>query len=103
MQNQLGQNNTEQKMIGGKPGVAASRASSSRINDAFVANTSEKRYLWTARAFAIITAISICCNIVMLLAITQLLPLYRVEPFLLSFQNKQEQVYKVREIGRAHV
>ena len=54
MQNQLGQNNTEQKMIGGKPGVAASRASPYRINDTFVANTFAKRYLWPASAFALI-------------------------------------------------
>lgn len=54
--------------------------------------------MWTARAFAIITAISLCCNIVLLLAINQVLPLYRIEPFLLSFQSKQEQVYNVQPV-----
>lgn len=48
-----------------------------------------------ARAFAVITAISICCNIVLIIAITQVIPLFRVEPFLLTFQNKQEQVVNV--------
>lgn len=59
-----------------------------------------KRYLWTARAFAIITAVSLCCNIVLLLAIAQVIPLYRVEPFLLTFQNKQEQVYNIQPVNR---
>lgn len=67
-------------------------------SDVFVANIGEKRYLWTARAFAIITALSICCNIVLILAIFQVLPLYRVEPFLLTFQNRSEQVYNIQPI-----
>lgn len=96
MANALGGNNTQQRLIGGKPQV---KAAPSRGNaDIFVANVAEKRYLWTARAFAIITAISLCCNIVLLLAINQVLPLYRIEPFLLSFQSKQEQVYNVQPV-----
>lgn len=94
MPNQLEGNNTQQKLIGGN--VRARRQS--RSEDVFVANVGEKRYLWTARAFAIITAISLCCNIVLLLAIAQVLPLYRVEPFLLTFQSKEEQVYNIQPI-----
>ena len=67
-------------------------------NDVFVANVGEKRYLWTARAFAIVTAFSLCCNIVLLLALSQVIPLYRVEPFLLSFQNKSEQIYNIQPV-----
>ena len=92
MANQLEGNNTQQKLIGGQPQRQA------RNEDVFVANVGEKRYLWTARAFAIITAISLCCNIVLILAIMQVLPLYRVEPFLLTFQNKEEQVYNIQPI-----
>ena len=91
MANQLEGNNTQQKLIGGA-------ARQPRNEDVFVANVGEKRYLWTARAFAIITAISLCCNIVLILAIMQVLPLYRVEPFLLTFQNKEEQVYNIQPI-----
>ncbi len=91
MANQLEGNNTQQKLIGGA-------ARQVRNEDVFVANVGEKRYLWTARAFAIITAISLCCNIVLILAIMQVLPLYRVEPFLLTFQNKEEQVYNIQPI-----
>jgi type IV secretory pathway component VirB8 len=66
-----------------------------RRDDAFVANSGEKRYLWTARAFAIITAVSLCCNIILILAIAQVVPLFRVEPYLLTFQSKNEQVYNI--------
>lgn len=95
MANQLEGNNTQQKLIGG---AARQPQRQVRNEDVFVANVGEKRYLWTARAFAIITAISLCCNIVLILAIMQVLPLYRVEPFLLTFQNKEEQVYNVQPI-----
>ena len=74
------------------------KQSSQPSSDLFVANVGEKRYLWTARAFAIITALSICCNLVLILAIYQVLPLYRVEPFLLTFQNRSEQVYNIQPI-----
>lgn len=67
-------------------------------DEVFVANIAEKRYLWTARAFAVITALSLCCNIVLILAIFQVIPLYRVEPFLLTFQNRSEQVYNIQPL-----
>jgi type IV secretory pathway component VirB8 len=54
--------------------------------------------LWTARAFAVITALSLCCNVILILAIFQVVPLYRVEPFLLTFQNRSEQVYNIQPI-----
>ena len=95
MANQLEGNNTQQKLIGG---AARQPQRQARNEDVFIANVGEKRYLWTARAFAIITAISLCCNIVLILAIMQVLPLYRVEPFLLTFQNKEEQVYNIQPI-----
>lgn len=95
MANQLEGNNTQQKLIGG---AARQPQRQARNEDVFVANVGEKRYLWTARAFAIITVISLCCNIVLILAIMQVLPLYRVEPFLLTFQNKEEQVYNIQPI-----
>ena len=93
MVNSLQGNNVERKMIGGARPRPQSRQTKS--SDTFVANIAEKRYLWTARAFAIITAISLCCNIILILAIIQVMPLFRVEPFLLTFQNKSEQVYNI--------
>ena len=63
--------------------------------DAVVVNASERRYLWTARAFAIVAVICLCCNVILIITIMQLIPLYRVEPFLLTFQSKEEQVYNI--------
>ena len=93
MADRLESNPQNRRLIGnGTRRVQNSQPSS----DLFVANIGEKRYLWTARAFAIITALSICCNLVLILAIYQVLPLYRVEPFLLTFQNRSEQVYNIQ-------
>lgn len=83
------------RLIGSR---AAENAALKQSSELFVANVGEKRYLWTARAFAVITALSICCNLVLILAIFQVLPLYRVEPFLLTFQNRSEQVYNIQPI-----
>ena len=98
MAQQLGNNNSSQRLIGSNN--VNRRSDSRRSSDVFVANIAEKRYLWTARAFAVIMAVSICCNIVLLLAISQVIPLQRVEPFLLSFQNKEEQVYNIQPLKR---
>ncbi len=60
----------------------------------------ERRYLWTARAFAIVSAVALCVNLVLLLAIGNLLPLKRVEPYLLTFQNKEEQVVRIQPLSK---
>ena len=60
----------------------------------------ERRYLWTARAFAIVSAVALCLNLVLLIAIMHLMPLKRVEPFLLTFQNRDEQVVKIRPLAK---
>lgn len=96
MVNQLEDNGSKQKLLGQAPQENISRR---KDVDIFVGNVGEKRYLWTARAFAIITAISLCCNIILFLAIAQVVPLYRIEPFLLTFQNKEEQVYNIQPVA----
>ncbi len=98
MVQQVGVNNRNQRLLAGR--AAPRTESQSSSPDAFVANVAEKRYLWTARAFAIITAVSLCCNLILLLAIAQVIPLYRVEPFLVTFQDKQEQVYNIQPVDR---
>lgn len=60
----------------------------------------ERRYLWTARAFAIVSAVALCVNLVLMLAMFKLMPLKRVEPFLLTFQNKEDQVVRIRPLAR---
>ncbi|MBE6451000.1 MAG: type IV secretion system protein [Alphaproteobacteria bacterium] len=104
MAQELGVNNTQQRMLANRqanPSQNARRPVSGGQNqsDDIIVNASERRYLWTARAFAVIVAISLCCNFVLILAITQLMPLYRLEPFILTFENKQEQVYDIRPIA----
>lgn len=95
MVDQLEESYTKQKLLGS----AKDNTQHLRQNeDIFVSNVGEKRYLWTARAFAVITAISLCCNIILILAISQVIPLHRIEPFLLTFQNKEEQVYNIQLI-----
>jgi len=101
MADQLGVNGTQQRLIGSeqtRSAMAHQSAVRQNINqseESFVVNASEKRYLWTARAFAVVTAISICCNLLLLLTIANILPLYRVEPYLLTLTNKEEQVYRI--------
>ncbi len=93
------QGQVQQRLADGRrqaPRPTARRKSADK--DVFVANIAEKRYLWTARAFAVITALSLCCNLILILAIFQVIPLYRVEPFLLTFQNRSEQVYNIQPV-----
>jgi len=99
MADQLGVHNVTQKLLGSQRPQQQRRSVRPRSEEVVVVNASEKRYLWTARAFAVIMAISMCCNLVLILAIGQLVPLYRVEPFLLTFENKQEQVYDVQPLS----
>lgn len=104
MAEHLGINNTQQRLIANRGAPSQmmrkpSSANNKKYHDDVIVNAGERRYLWTARAFAVIVAISLCCNLVLLLAITQLLPLYRLEPFILTFENKQEQVYDIQPIA----
>ena len=98
MVEEIGQNIPRSKLLEGRMSAAREMRAAADNKDVFVANIGEKRYLWTARSFAIITALSLCCNVILVLAIFQVLPLYRVEPFLLSFQNKSEQVYNIQPV-----
>lgn len=104
MADQLGSNNTQQRLIAsGSQVQRTARPTARKVNrndDSVIVNSSEKRYLWTARAFAVVAAISICCNLILLLTISNILPLYRVEPYLLTLTNKNEQVYRIVPFAR---
>ena len=98
MADRLGINNTQQHLLGGQrvvPKKVVRKPQAHKHDEDIIVNASEKRYLWTARAFAVVVAISLCCNFVLVLAIAQLMPLYRLEPFLLTFESKEEQVYNI--------
>ncbi len=98
MVEEIGQNRPQSRLLEGRRQAGRRAASRASDENVFVANIAEKRYLWTARAFAVVTALSLCCNVVLILAIFQVMPLYRVEPFLLTFQNRSEQVYNIQPI-----
>lgn len=66
-----------------------------------VLDGSERRLLWSARAFAILAALSVCLNVVMGVALAQLTPLVRVQPYLVNFQNKSEQIVTVAPISNS--
>ena len=86
-----------------KPSAVNGRSAAARENggeDLSVDLLRERRYLWTARAFAIVSAVALCVNLVLLLAIVHLMPLKRVEPFLLTFQNRDEQVVRIRPLAK---
>ncbi|MBE6463236.1 MAG: type IV secretion system protein [Alphaproteobacteria bacterium] len=100
MVEQISSDNTKKILLEGKSGPKATvppQAMRSRKakSDVVVENATEKRYLWTARAFAIIFAVSVCCNMILLYVIVAITPLYRVVPYLMSFDNKEEQIYSI--------
>ena len=55
----------------------------------------EERYLWMARAFALVALLSFVANFLMLVALSGLTPLMRVQPFYLQTQAKDHQVIAV--------
>lgn len=69
------------------------------ISEVSVDALRERRYLWTARAFAIVSGVALAANLALLLAIGNMLPLKRVEPYLLTFQNKDEQVVRIQPLA----
>ena len=52
----------------------------------------EERYLWMARAFALVALLALIANFLMLIALSGLTPLIRVQPFYLQSQAKEHQV-----------
>lgn len=61
-------------------------------------NLRERRYLWTARAFAIVCVVSFITNIIMLMALFSLVPLVRVQPYELIFSDKNTQNVSVQPL-----
>ena len=55
----------------------------------------EERYLWMSRAFSLVALLAFIANILMLVAISGLTPLLRVQPFYLQTQDKDHQVISI--------
>lgn len=106
MVEQISTENTKKLLIEGNGDKAPLHPQRTQIRkktaDVVVENATEKRYLWTARAFAIVFAVSLCCNLILIYAISTTLPLYRVEPYLLSFTDKEEQIYNVEPVKKIY-
>ena len=61
-------------------------------------NLRERRYFWTARAFAMIFVVSLITNLLMLMSLFSLVPLKRVQPYELTFSDKKAQTVTVRPV-----
>ncbi len=55
----------------------------------------EERYLWMARAFSLVALLALIANFLMLIALSGLMPLMRVQPFYLQSQSKDRQVISI--------
>ena len=55
----------------------------------------EERYLWMARAFVVMMVLAIICDIILLIALANVTPVMRVQPFYLEIQNKDQQIVSV--------
>ena len=55
----------------------------------------EERYLWMARAFVVMLVLAVVCDIVLLIALSSVTPVMRVQPFYIDIQNKSEQIIAV--------
>ena len=52
----------------------------------------QRRYLWTARAFSILGSASVCCNIILIMVLLNMHS--RVEPYFITMKPKAEQVFE---------
>ncbi len=107
MAEQISSDNTKKVLLEGNGAKAAPKPHPIRPQrkapaDVVVENATEKRYLWTARAFAIVFAVSLCCNLILTYVIIKVMPLYRVEPYLFSFADKGEQIYHIEEVKKIY-
>ena len=55
----------------------------------------EERYLWMARAFAVMVVLAIICDVILLIALASVTPVLRVQPFYIEARNKDQQVITV--------
>ncbi|MFN7755046.1 MAG: VirB8/TrbF family protein [Holosporales bacterium] len=59
-----------------------------------------KRQLFTTRVFALAFTVSMLLNVVLAFTLSVLMPLKRVEPFLLTFSDKSQQIVRVEPISK---
>lgn len=59
-----------------------------------------RRYMWTARAYGIALYLSLVVNIALVAVLLMLAPLQRVDPMLVTFNAKDEQVVQIQPFPR---
>lgn len=79
----------------GTKGATSTKAAPVTQDQLSEENLRERRYLWTARAFAMIFVVGLITNIMMLMALSSLSPLLRIQPFELTFADKKTQVVEI--------
>ncbi|MBQ3695692.1 MAG: type IV secretion system protein [Alphaproteobacteria bacterium] len=55
----------------------------------------EERYLWMARAFVVMMVLAVICDVILLIALANVTPVVRVQPFYLEIQDKNQQIVSV--------
>jgi type IV secretory pathway component VirB8 len=60
-----------------------------------------RRYLWTTRVFAIAFYLSILLNVILSLTIYSLVPLKKTQPFLVTFDDKKDQVVRIEPFQKS--
>ena len=68
--------------------------------DVDVPALAERRYLWVMRVFAVAFAISMALNLVLVYVVATIFPLKRVEPFLVTFRDRDQQLVNVTPMSR---
>lgn len=56
----------------------------------------EERYLWMARAFVVMMVLALVCDFILLIALANVTPVLRVQPFYLEVQNKDQQIIAIK-------
>ncbi len=57
-----------------------------------------ERFLWIARAFSVMAVLSVLANILLLVAISSLVPLVRVRPYFMTVLDKNQQVVEISPV-----
>ena len=61
----------------------------------------ERSYLWMARVFALVCAVTLITDFILLGAVRSLMPLVRVQPFFIVTQDKDSQIIRIERPGRS--
>lgn len=58
----------------------------------------EERYLWMARAFVVMLVLAVICDLILLIALSNVTPVMRVQPFYVEMKNKEQQTISVSRL-----